>query len=397
LKHKSKTQITLVGGGSSAHALIPFLDHPDREIRILTRNPKEWQSNIVIEWQDSFEKINATYSGKLSEASSDPAKIIPEAVIIILCMPVFQYRVALHHIAKYIHPKKNVLIGTVYGQGGFNWMVEEIKKKFNLHHLSTFTIGLIPWVCRVKTYGKTGITYGPKAVNVVAFDDQNKFFSTADIFHDMCFKWFKTGMFKLAENFISLTLSVDNQIIHPSRLYAMYQKSKGIWDNLDDVPLFYRDYDDFSAQTLKDLDDDYSLIRQHIIGHYPNQTFTYMLDYLSLERLSYQSINESIKESFTSSKTLATIKTPVVFNNNHWEIDKNHRFFHDDVYYGLCIAKWIASTMNINVKTIDNMLRWSQEMLNDKILDDNNQLIERNPQSGSPSSYGYQTLNDIIK
>lgn len=68
-----------------------------------------------------------TVKGSITTISSDPAKVIPQADIIVLCMPVHQYRDALNRLAPYVsRKKKDVFVGTVYGQAGFNWMVHEI-------------------------------------------------------------------------------------------------------------------------------------------------------------------------------------------------------------------------------------------------------------------------------
>lgn len=57
--------------------------------------------------------------GEINRKSSDPAEVIPEADIIVLCMPVHQYRDALDRLAPYINrQKKEVFVGTVYGQAG---------------------------------------------------------------------------------------------------------------------------------------------------------------------------------------------------------------------------------------------------------------------------------------
>lgn len=86
-----------------------------------------------------------------------------------LCMPVHQYRDALNRLAPHINrSKKDVFVGTVYGQAGFNWMVHEVERNHNLTNVVTFAIGLIPWICRTIKYGELGANYGTKAVNVVA-------------------------------------------------------------------------------------------------------------------------------------------------------------------------------------------------------------------------------------
>ena len=183
----------------------------------------------------------------------------------------------------------------------------------------------------------------------------------------------------------------------------MYKVHGKTWQNKEDVPWFYRDYDDVSANLLADLDADYEKIRAAIRTMHPEKDFRHMLDYLALERFSYQSQNTDVKESFVTSQTLVSIQTPTIQNaEGLWEVDRNHRFFLDDIYYGNCIAKWMAEQLNIEVLTIDAIIRWSQEIRNERIIDDNNRLILDSKdlsaplKAGIPCYYGYKTIEDII-
>lgn len=391
------TNITILGGGSSAHTLIPLLSKANRNINIITSNPSLWGEKVTTEWQEANGEVRQVFEGSLNLASSDPKEVIPASDVIIFCMPVHKYNEALQLIAPFINPNRAVLVGTVYGQGGFNWMVSNVKSKFNLTKLECFAIGLIPWICRIKEYGKVGITYGAKSVNVVTFDKSAKYtIEKQELFHDICQKWFDKGEFRVSDNFISLTLSVDNQIIHPTRLYGLHQANPEGWTTIDDVPYFYKDYDDYSAQILSDLDNDYSKIRTIVKEINKDNDYSYMLNYLDLERLSYQSCNQNIRESFINSETLGAIKTPVVEIGNRVEINTKHRFFFDDIYYGIGIAKWFADALAVETPTIDKILRWSESMLNDKLLTSDSSLNTENLNLGIPKRYDLQDLAEII-
>lgn len=399
--NKSKT--TIIGGSNSAHTIIPLLSNEGHEVSLLTRNPSKWSNSIEMQYVLPDGLIESTINGNISLITNNPSEVIPQSNIIILSLPVASYREVLHKIAPFINNDSDVFIGTIYGQAGFNWMVEEIKNKYNLNNINYFAIGLIPWITRTAIYGKTGINYGPKAKNVVAMSDQTKFDDLSkNLLNDLCYTYFNKGKFELSENFLSLTLSVDNQIIHLSRLYSMYLKNGGIWKDKKEIPLFYRDYDDLSAEMLQKLDDDYSAIRNGIKSIFPNNDFRYMLSYLELERFSYQSVNVNIKESFANSKTLGQISTPVVQNENgDWIINKNHRFFTDDLYYGLAIAKWISEKLNINVSTIDEIIYWAQNILDDKIIDQgklivNEKRIREGFSFGIPSVYNLNSFEEIM-
>lgn len=402
--HASKKNccVTIVGGGSSAHTIIPLLSGVGHKVNLLTRKPEVWSSNIMLQYQLPSGEIQKTFRGSINKISSEPEEVIAEADVIILCMPVAKYRTALCSIAPFISTDKKVYIGTIYGQGGFNWMVDEIKKEHSIENLVTFAVGLIPWVCRTQEYGKKVVTYGPKAKNVVAVSPRAEYQNLKDlILDDLCFKWFNTGHFYQAENFISLTFSVDNQIIHTSRLYGLYLKDGGVWNKREDVPYFYKDYDQVSADLLEDLDNDYSLIRDAIKELFPQIDFTYMMDYLELERFSYNSENTDIRESFINSQTLGTIQTPIIQRDKgDWVIDKNHRFFTDDIYYGLCIAKWTAQQLSIRVSTIDKILNWAQDVLGRSIIH-NDQLVLKSTSSeqflsGTPDEYNFSTIKDLL-
>lgn len=399
-----KKQLVVCGGGSSSHTLIPFLKDSDFEVSVYTSRPEKWSKTIELEWHDPSGKVLGEYSGEIKLASNDPKVLFPEADYVVFCMPVHKYRVALQEIAPFLNKEKTVFVGTVYGQGGWNWMVDEIRKQYGLTNIVTFAFGLIPWICRLIEYGHKGVTYGCKAVNYAAtypssyFDQVNK-----EFFDVVCHKWFGKGETEQSDNFLSLTLSVDNQIIHTSRCLGLYKAWGKTWDSKEDVPWFYRDYDDLSANLLADLDKDYSKVRDAIRKLHPEKDFRHMLDYLALERFSYQSQNTDVKESFVTSQTLVSIQTPVVQNEEGtWEVDRNHRFFLDDIYYGNCIAKWMAEQLGIETPTIDEILRWAQDVRGERFIDENNHLILDSPylteplKAGIPSFYGFKTIEDVI-
>lgn len=399
-----KKEIVIIGGGNSSHVLIPLLSDAHFNITLLTSRPSAWSHTIELEYRNSNDEVLKIFKGEINAITDNPQDCIPNADYIVLCMPVHKYREALHRVAPYVNPNKQVVIGTVYGQGGFNWMVEEIQHEYRLPRLVYFAFGLIPWVCRTKEYGYAGITYGVKARNAAAVYP-HKYFERVneELFRPICYDWFKTGEVEQLDNFISITLSVDNQIIHPTRCYAICQKYGGKWEHAEDVPLFYKDYDAFSAQCLAYLDDDYSKVRDRIKGLYPDKDFHYMLNYLDLEHYTYNSSSADIVDSFVNSPTLQAIKTPVIINEDrNYVLDKDGRFFMDDIYYGIAISKWIAQILQIEVPMIDKLLHWVQEVRDEQIISEGKRLLLNSAdlsspmKSGIPYFYGRKTIDDIV-
>ncbi len=395
--------VTIVGGGSSAHTLIPLLSSSNYTVNILTSKPEQWSKNIELQYRTTENEVIETFHGELDKISSEPEDVIGDADVIFLCMPVSQYRNALHRIAPFLNVEKEVSVGAVYGQAGFNWMVDEIKESFALEHIITFSFGLIPWICRTHEYGKVGITYGVKPINIAAVEPEEKFARlNENVFEKVCLDWFDSGEFQQADNFLSLTFSVDNQIIHPARCYGLFMRYGGEWEKKENIPLFYDDFDQVSADILENLDADYSKIRRRIRKKYPNKKFSKMKNYLDQDRYTNETEEYTVLESFLQSKTLGAIKAPTIKTKaGTWKIDTDHRFFTDDIHYGLCIAKWVAERFKIDVPTIDKIIRWAQKLRKEELLKDGKLLLDsadlsKRFKSGIPHFYGYQTVADIV-
>ena len=393
----------VVGGGNSAHILIPLLSEAGHKINLLTRRPKDWADVVYADMMDGFTgQVSQTHAGNIQTKSSDPADVIPDADIIILCLPVHQYRPALDKIAPYLHTEKEIFIGTVYGQGGFNWMVSSIERELGLENIVKFAIGSIPWICRTLEYGHRAANYGTKEVNLAAVTPRTKFAKLNDILlDDLSYRRLHRGKFRQACSFISLTMSVDNQIIHPARCFGLFQSSGGKWPK-DKVPYFYRDFDEASADDIRKIDEDYTAVRTAIKKHFPDRDFQYMLNYLDLENLNHSSGQASILSSFKDSAQLASIKTPVVEQEDGTcKLNMDCRFFTDDIPYGLLIAKWIAEALDVETPFIDEVIQWAQKLRGEEFLTADNKInkdfcLEGKYTSGIPESYGFSSVEDIL-
>ena len=400
---KSK-KLVVCGGGNSSHILIPFLHDSIFDVYVYTSRPEKWSDTIELEWQNASGQTLDTCYGKIKKASNNPEELFPDADYVVFCMPVHKYRVALHDIAPYLNKTKDVFICTLYGQGGWNWMVNEIKLQYGLQNLITFAFGLIPWICRTKEYGHKGVVYGvSKIANFAAVSPSNYFEQiTNELIRPICNNRIVNERIEQSPNFLSLTLSADNQIIHTSRCLGLYKEHGKEWNTKEEVPWFYKDWDDLSADILKAVDSEYTAIRNKFKTEFPQKDFSYMRDYMELERFGYDSEISDIKASFTEYGTLDSIETPVVRNENgKWEIDRSHRFFLDDIFYGNCIAKWMAEQFGIDTPNIDEILNWAQEIRQEQIIKDhkliiNSPILNEPFKVGIPFIYGFNNINECI-
>lgn len=400
---KSKN-LVVCGGGNSSHILIPFLNDSIFNVDVYTSRPERWSNTIDLEWQDGMGKVLDTASGEIRKVSNKPEELFPDADYVVFCMPVHQYRVALHNIAPYLNKDKSVVICTLYSQGGWNWMVDEVKYKYNLDNLVTFAFGLIPWICRIKEYGRIGVVYGTsKIANFAACFPVHSFGQIEKEFiKPICNNRIVSERVEQSPNFLSLTLSADNQVIHTSRCFALYKVYGKEWNTKEEVPWFYKDWDDTSSEILASIDDEYTKIRNKFKAEFPDRDFSYLRNYMELEKFGYDSSITDIKASFTEYGTLDAIATPVVMNDERkWEIDRSHRFFLDDIFYGICIAKWMAEQFNIDTPAIDEILYWAQEMRQERIIKNHKLVLESSDlnkqfKTGIPIVYGFTHIKDCV-
>ncbi len=297
-----------------------------------------------------------------------------------------------------------MFVGTIYGQAGFNWMVREMEQEHNLTNIVCFAFGLIPWICRTIKYGEHAANYGGKQMNICAVTPASKFDKLNELLlNDISMKPLGMGKCVQACSFLSLTLSVDNQIIHPSRCLGLWKRYGGKWKSIDEVPYFYRDFDDVSTDILTGIDKDYSVIRAAVKKHFPGRPFTYMLSYLDLLSLTHATQQVDIKKSFSESEQLALIKTPTVSNEDGSQsLDIHCRFFTDDIPYGLLVAKWVAQRLNVDTPRIDEVILWAQGLRGEHWLNEEDRMIDMDycmshqELTGLPPAYGITSVDDIL-
>ena len=119
-------QITLAGGGNLNHASIATIGHnnPRFKINVLTRRPEVWGDKIVANTKKSNWESRGDLVGKINKISKNAADVIPGSHIVLICSPAHTKSEILAQINPYLD--KGCLVGTVFGQGGFDWQAQHI-------------------------------------------------------------------------------------------------------------------------------------------------------------------------------------------------------------------------------------------------------------------------------
>ena len=139
----------------------------------------------------------------------------------IVAAPAHAHRPLLCAIAP--HVTRGVWVGTLYGQGGFDWAVASAFSS-RARGVVAVTFGLtnIPWICQKVKYGASARIIGPKKKLYVAATPTT-IAPQAALLVEALF-----GIpTETVANFLSLTLTPSNQIIHPARYYAIFHDYDG--------------------------------------------------------------------------------------------------------------------------------------------------------------------------
>lgn len=156
--------LAIAGGGNLCHGTIAAVGafNPKYSIRVISRRPENWGTEIEgLTTKSSWEHMG-TLTGKIEACSADPKDVIPGANIVLLCSPAHTKVETLQMIKPYI--QKGAMVGSIFGQGGFDLQcIYALGRDFiEEMNLTIFCLQYVPFLCKVKEYGKQVLFIGPK-------------------------------------------------------------------------------------------------------------------------------------------------------------------------------------------------------------------------------------------
>lgn len=185
------------------------------------------------------------------------------------------------------------------------------------------------------------------------------------------------------ENYLSISLTPSNPILHTSRLYALFRDKTAFKSQIK----FYASWDDFSSQILIDLDRELEKIAENFgINHTTIRT-----------HYNAHSV-ESLTAKISSITSLKNIESPLKKCDDVYVIDKDSRYFSEDFPFGLCVLRGFAEIAQVETPTMDKVLQWYQGLFGVEYFDENGVFNGKDlDKSGIPQNFGLRTKSDIIK
>lgn len=262
--------------------------------------------------------------------------------------------------------KKTVLC-VFPGTGGVEFAFKNLIEK----GITVTGLQRVPYTARVAEYGKVVKTGGKKGKIYLASLHKMKIDSVcSDISSALDISCLPLP------NYLSVTFTPSNPILHTSRLYAMFRAYEPD-EEFDRNFLFYEEWDDATSEIMLQCDHELQQICKALAP----------LDLTNVLPLKEYYESQTVSQMTAKISGIASFKgitSPMVKSNNgKWKIDWKSRYFTADFPYGLAIIKSFADVLDTDTPQIDEVLRWYVSSTGDKKLFDITQ-------------FGLQNKDDII-
>ncbi|CAD8064999.1 unnamed protein product [Paramecium primaurelia] len=388
------TSIVVCGGGNGSHATVASAGRFENiQVNVFTRKPQDWKQEIVGLTKGSPWESLGNFVGKINKVSNNPQDFVG-AKLWIIGGPAHVHHEILQKIAPFV--TKDSFVGTLYAQGGFEWMCRSVfGDRIRTDNITYFGLYNIPWLCKIFKYGESVRIIGPKTKLQCALSNLNRKEELFLLLENM----FQIPVLQ-APNFLTLTLTPSNQIIHPARVYAVFRN----WDGKQvfqpsEVPTFYEDFDDFSAYMLQILDDEIQAIKREILKRYPH--FNLDLIIPIKERIIQQYGDQvkdksNLKTVFRTNAGYATIQIPTKPVQGGVQLNTEARIFWEDIPYGLCILKDLSEMLGLQTPGTDKMIEWHQKFMNKEYIQNSRLNRSLLKETGAPTKYGLDTIEKVL-
>lgn len=388
--------VCVVGGGNIAGATASWLGRPDKNlcVHVLTRQPEKWIHNVRVRANPLCRwGAMKPYEANIQLISADAAAAVSNASLVMIAAPAHAHLDLLKKIAPHLKP--GCVLGTVFAQGGFDWAVESALGASQSRLSAIFGLQHVPWLARWEEYGKAVELIGPKEFLCAAVSPPCAR-TMVQLLMQQCFD----QRCKLIPNFMCLTLTPSNQIIHPARYYTMFKDWDGVRAYRQDEISWglYTEFDAEAAKYLALLDEELQTIKNALVAKCPNLDLSTVMP---IQERIIQQYSDDVKDRsnlqmvVSSNKGYASCRMPVTAVPGGFHPNVQGRLFQEDVPSGLCVLRGIAEILGVPTPTIDLMIEWHQKFMGVEFLKDGKLNPEAIHLTTAPARYGITTLDQL--
>ena len=325
-------KICICGGGNLGHVCAGFLANRGHQVSILTTKPERWNSELEIVAPDGI------FIGKISQISSKPEEVIPQAEMVLVCLPGFAIHEELEEIKP--HLSQGMIMGTVVSSTGFFFEAFKVLPSY----IPLFGFQRVPFISRIIEYGKKAELKGYKETLHVAIENTLE----KEHIRKELEKLFEKPV-SIADSYYEVSLSNSNPLLHPSRLYTMWKDwQPGIVYPRN--PQFYAEWTIEASALLLKMDEEFQRLLK-ALGLKPGCIPT-ILDY-------YESTDAiSLTQKLHDIRAFQGISSPMKEVEGGWIPDFSSRYFTEDFPYGMRFIVETAHEQKVAIPTIEIIYQW---------------------------------------
>lgn len=325
-------RICICGGGNLGHVCAGFLAYRGHQVSVLTTKPERWSKTIEVIAPDE------TFCGQLTQVTSHPEDAVPQAEIVLICLPGFAIHDELTKIKPYL--SQTCKVGTVVSSTGFFFEAFEVLPP----NTTLFGFQRVPFISRTIEYGRKAELKGYKESLHVAIEQTEDKESIRLILEQLFEK-----PVTLADSYYEVSLSNSNPILHPSRLYTMWKDwQPGVVYNKN--PQFYAEWTIEASVFLLQMDNELQQLLKTL--GLKDGCIPPVLDY-------YESTDaETLTQKLRSIKAFQNIASPMKAIEGGFVPDFSSRYFTEDFPYGMRFIVETAQKHNVSIPTIEDVYQW---------------------------------------
>ena len=390
-------QVCIVGGGNAAHALAALL--PSRGIRTVWYASYEDEAEKINIELAKHQTISATFApgnspngqiqGRPEIVSADAKDVIPTSDVILIPTPSFAYASILHQIKDHI--QKGTFIGVTPGQGGFDWIAQEILGPNSCAEITFFAIMPMPFNCRITEFGRSVAVQTYKKHYRIGVVPESKKEEALAINRALF------GDTEFAGHFINCTMYPINAIIHPQRLHRLCKEWTPSGVPLKENPLFYESMDEESTMYMDEVNKELIQVCEALTARGMEVKVPHIFDFI---RWVYPDVPaKNLVELFALNDAYKGFRCPFkrVEDGEGWVPDFENRYFTEDIPFGLCIYKGIADIVDVSTPMMDTVLIWAQTHMGKEYVVGGKLQGKDVGETTAPQRFGITTVVDLIR
>lgn len=328
--------VFVVGGGNLAHAFVgelgnnPFID----KVSVISRRPEKWQKKLDVYYNHQFDH---SVEIETITSSFDALKI---ADVIVIALPAHVRNEYLIRIKDYI-PQKALLIAAP-SVGGINFIFDKY-----LPNNKYACLQRVPYICRTIKYGTSVNTEVKKSLEI--YFSKNATDETEKLVQNIL-----RIPYKKLDTFWTLMLSNSNPILHIAGVCEILRQNYPYTY----LPKLYDIWTDFASDLCLKMDSELASV----------MSLLKVSEYRTL--LEHYQVKNT-QELTTKLKTIESFKdvlAPLKEENGLFYVDENSRYIQEDLLYGTCFIKYIASILKLETPNVDYAIKTVQQFVDDKFI-----------------------------